>query len=192
MELFTDQKSKNALHKDGVNLRNCHLNFQSSDPRLSKTRATREPSDFAYSSIRAAVRPPMGMYQQASRFFSKYYDQMYEKEDKEESKKKFFKFLQTAEQIDKEIQEQDKKPVEFKPEIEVSFDVVQPREEAWEQPLPKVELEEDAAVVAHEPVSTESKLVSDAKRIFTPEYLVKHFAKSSPLKTQRALENFVR
>lgn len=117
---------------------------------------------------------------------------MYEKEDKEESKKKFFKFLQTAEQIDKEIQEKDKKP-EFKPEIEVSFDSIQPREDAWEQPVvQRMEVEEDAAVVAHEPVSTESKLVSDAKRIFTPEYLMKNFAKSTPAKTQRALENFVR
>ena len=37
----------------------------------------------------------MGFYQQASRFFhAKFYaDQLNEKEDKEESKKRFFKFL---------------------------------------------------------------------------------------------------
>jgi hypothetical protein len=54
-------------------LKTVYLNFQSSDPRLASTRIptwSSLPSQFGvYSSLKAAVRPPFGMYQQAQKFF---------------------------------------------------------------------------------------------------------------------------
>jgi hypothetical protein len=69
MDLFKDQKSKTALHRYGTDLRTVSLNFQSSDPRLPSDRDFAFPRmpihSGTYSSINAAVRPPMGLIQHA-------------------------------------------------------------------------------------------------------------------------------
>lgn len=66
MDLFTNQESKNALHRYGTDLRTVFLNFQSSDPKLSLDRDASFPrmpaSVGPYKSISAAVRPPLGFY----------------------------------------------------------------------------------------------------------------------------------
>lgn len=141
MDFFSDPASKKALHN--TDLRSIALNFQSSDPKLGRIRDesyphVRNQAFGPYASLKAAVKPPMGLYMQAQRFFhAKFLGDynIFEKENKEESKKKFFKFLQTAEALDSEMSQRKQKPeavsdVKFD-EIEVSFDF-KPKRDAQE------------------------------------------------------------
>jgi hypothetical protein len=40
-------------------------------------------------------------------------------------------------------------------------------------------------------LKTEEKLMHDAMKLFTPAFLIKHFTKETPLKTQKAIEHYI-
>ena len=65
MDLFIDQKAKNALHKPNTDLKTVALNFQSHAPRLQNSRERNLPAmpvANVYSHARVPVRPPTGVY----------------------------------------------------------------------------------------------------------------------------------
>lgn len=130
--------------------------------------------------MKAAVRPPVGMYTQAQRFFAKFFGDydLNKEEEKQESKKRFFKFLQTAESLETNKNQKDEIKLE---EIEVSFESgtrrPMPIDEEDEQDT-RIDIDEieeaamQAPVEALQPFRSEALVVREAKRLFSTKWLV--------------------